>query len=266
MGWFHAAYAAGELDGLDGPDGGTCEWKPKKVQPPPCPKSLTGIETIYHMCPKSEWEEAVQEKLAYFPSTFHKDGKFTRASVFKEGLVDVANHFYKESSPKDEAWICLEVNLKFLLDLGIVVLPQPPVEEQEQQDAAAAANKEEKKDEEPTQCFQVYSGFSTIIPGLIQNIYSIKRGGCGTFLALENPKPYLSKPKKEKQQKQPSTAPKASSNIPGIGSVPDTTTKETKPGKTSAPTKAEQPTDDKKAVKKTKSGGIGKMFGMGSKK
>merc|ERR1712137_1290875 len=100
MGWFHAAYAAGELD-MDG-DGGTCAMPPKKVQVPPCPKTLTGVEVIYHMCEKPQWDEAVEERGAYFPPTFHKDGKFTRASVFKEGLIDTANHFYKDS-PGD--WI-----------------------------------------------------------------------------------------------------------------------------------------------------------------
>ena len=224
MGWFHAAYAAGELGALEGGEGGTCALPPKKVQVPPCPTTLTGVEVIFHMTEKALWEQAVKDKGAYFPPTFHKDGKFTRASVFKEGLIEVANHFYKESSPADREWICLELNLKLLLDMGIVILPQPPEE-----DNSAEDEKEEKEAEAPVQCFQVYAGITTIVPGVVTNIYPMKRGNCGTFLALENSVAYKTPREKDRESKKNQAVEKpkldAVAKIPGIGNIPAPTTK-----------------------------------------
>lgn len=232
MGWFHAAYAAGELGDLEG---GTCALPPKKVQVPPCPTTLTGVEVIYHMTEKTSWEQAVKDRGAYFPPTFHKDGKFTRASVFKEGLIDVANHFYKATSPAECDWICLELNLKLLLDMGIVILPQPP----DEIPSSAEDGKEEKQADAPVQCFQVYAGITTIVPGVVMKVYTVKRGGCGTFLSLEqHPAPYKTLKEKERErearkEKERETrkekaveAPKTDSpvKVAGIGSIPPTKT------------------------------------------
>ncbi|CAB9521709.1 Protein of unknown function (DUF952) [Seminavis robusta] len=217
MGWFHAAYAAGELDFDGGAEGGTC------------------LEVIYHLCEKAQWDQAVKDKGAYFPPTFHKDGKFTRASTFKEGLVDTANHFYKESSEGD--WICLEINLKLLLDMGIVILPQA------EQETDGEDGKEEKDDgTTPTQCLQVYSGITTIVPGVIKNIYPMKRGGCGTFLSLEDPSPFLTLQERKKKAKAAEKPKAEPTSIPGIGDIPPAKGK----------SKSEQPAEDKKREKSPK--------------
>ena len=225
---------------MDGDEGGTCAL-PKKVQVPPCPKSLTGIEKIFHLCEKSQWDEAVEERAAYFPPTFHKDGKFTRASVFKEGLIDIANHFYKSIEGE---WICLELNLKLLLDMGIVILPQEEVN-------IAEDGKEEKDDSAaPVQCFQIYSGITTVVPGLVTNIYPLNRSPCGTFKSLGDPSSFKARRHPTVKESSPKKVekPMESTKVPGVGKVP-------------AP-KQEPPTE----AKKSKSGGLGKMFGMKSKK
>lgn len=258
---------------MDG-NGASCSLsqKPKKVQVPPCPTTLTGIEVIYHMTEKAVWEAAIKEGVAYFPPTFHKDGKFTRASVFKEGLVDVANHFYKDISQGD--WICLELNLKYLLDLGIVVLPQPEEETSNQEEDA----KEEKDDTpSPVQCFQICSGIPTMPElKLVKNIYSMRRGGCGTFLALEDPKPYGLKTSKSKPSSKSrddvEKVREGVEKIPGLGSVP-------KGGTSTSKSRSEQPVEKPKKKSSSKqpvetpkrSGsfskeGLGKMFGMKTKK
>ena len=272
MGWFHAAYAAGELD-MDGNGGGTCSLpqKPKKVQVPPCPTTLTGIEVIYHMTEKAVWEAAIKEGVAYFPPTFHKDGKFTRASVFKEGLIDVANHFYKDISQGE--WICLELNLKYLLDLGIVVLPQPEEETSKGEDA-----KEEKDDTpSPVQCFQIYAGIPTMPElRLVKNIYPMKRGGCGTFLALEDPKPYGLKPKPASKNTARDDVEKVRTEVeklPGIGSVPSRSksgSNKSRPEQSAEKSKKKssnkQPVETPKRSGSFSKDGLGKMFGMKSKK
>lgn len=249
MGWFHAAYAAGEL-GFDGEEGGACSL-PKKVQVPPCPKSLTGIEMIYHMCEKRDWDEAVEERGAYFPPTFHKDGKFTRASVFKEGLVDVANHFYKSIEGE---WICLELNLKLLLDMGIVILPQ------EEQNTAEDGKEEKDDSATPVQCFQIYSGISTVVNGLVKNIYPMKRSPCGTFKGLDTCNPISFKARRHPTVKAPAQPKKvdkpaqATTKVPGVGSVPAPRAK--------SPTKKPEPPAEAKKSK----GGLSKMFGIKSSK
>lgn len=258
-------------------NGGTCSLPPKKVQVPPCPTTLTGIETIYHMTEKAVWEAAIREGVAYFPKTFHKDGKFTRASVFKEGLIEVANHFYKDISPGE--WICLELNLKYLLDMGIVVLPQP--EEESSSSKGHEDAKEEKNDSpSPVQCFQIYAGIPTMPElKLVKNIYPMKRGGCGTFLTLEDPKPYGLKPKSKSSSSKPrgdNAVEKVRADvekIPGFGSVPSGSKS------SSSKSRSEQPSDKTKKKSSSKqhveapkrSGsfskeGLGKMFGMKSKK
>jgi len=251
MGWFHAAYAAGEFDGVDVEGcGGTCSLPPKKVQVPPCPRTLTGLETIYHMCERAHWDEAVEERGAYFPPTFHKDGKFTRASVFKEGLIDTANHFYKES-PGD--WICLELNLKLMLDMGIVIIPQAEENADVDEDG-----KEEKDDADiPVQCLQVYSGISTVINGLVRKIHTMKRSPCGsgTFLALECPTAFKAKRHPTvPRESTPKTTQQDPTRVPGVGSVP---------AKSVGPKKEKKKPEQQPAaepIKKSKSG-FGRMFG-----
>jgi len=252
MGWFHAAYAAGELGDIDG---ATCSLsqKPKRAEVPPCPTTLSGVEVIYHMTPRCLWEQAIKEGVAYFPPTFHKDGKFTRASVFKEGLIDVANHFYKETSPKEVEWICLELNLKYLLNMGVVVLPQPPDD--------ASGETEEKKEEEPVQCFQIYAGIATIPSlDLVQKIYPVKRGGCGTFLELGDPQTHGkakgTKKSSSRHLERVEQVRAETEKIKGLGSVPAASKSKSTSNTTVTP----------KRSGSFSKGGIGKMFGVKSNK
>lgn len=77
------------------------------------------INTIYHMCRKSLWEECKTQAKAYFPPTFLADGKMTHATAEPERLISTANHFYTSS---EGDWICLELNRKSLEQIGIVTL------------------------------------------------------------------------------------------------------------------------------------------------
>lgn len=136
------------------PSGTTaCPLPPTSAPPPPPPEA----ESIYHLCQKSLWEEAVGEGKPYFPPTFIADGKFTRASVGKEDLVSTANTFYKNTPG---AWIVLEINCKMLYGLGIAILSQ---------DAP------ESTKTVPVKCLQVFGGISTSLPGLITNILDMER-------------------------------------------------------------------------------------------
>lgn len=141
-----------------------CPLPPTSSPPPPPPES----DSIYHLCQKSLWEEAVDAEKPYFPPTFILDGNFTRASVGKEDLVSTANTFYKNTPG---AWIVLEINCKMLYGLGIAILSQ---------DAP------ESTKTVPVKCLQVFGGISTTLPGLITNIYDMERAlpTSGEFLAL----------------------------------------------------------------------------------
>jgi hypothetical protein len=147
------------------PSGTTaCPLPPTSSPPPPPPEA----ESIYHLCQKSLWEEAVEAGKPYFPPTFIVDGKFTRASVGKEDLVSTANTFYK-STPG--AWIVLEINCKMLYGLGVAILSQ---------DAP------ESTKTVPVKCLQVFGGISTTLPGLITNVYDVERvfPASGRFVSI----------------------------------------------------------------------------------
>ena len=77
------------------------------------------INTIYHMCQKSMWDDCKAQSKAYFPPTFVADGKMTHATAVPERLISTANHFYT-SSVGD--WICLELDRGELEKLGIVTI------------------------------------------------------------------------------------------------------------------------------------------------
>ncbi|KAG7352737.1 hypothetical protein IV203_008785 [Nitzschia inconspicua] len=94
-----------------------CPLPPSSLPPPPPPDA----QYIYHLCQKAKWDEAVRNNLPYFPPTYMKDGKFTRASVYKEDIVTVANQYYKDTPGK---WIVLELDCKLLYSLGIPILAQ----------------------------------------------------------------------------------------------------------------------------------------------
>jgi hypothetical protein len=149
------------------PSGNTACRLPEDATPPPPPPD---VDYIYHLCQKSKWMEAKARKQPYFPPTFIADGKFTRMTVHKGDLVNTANEYYK-SVPGD--WIVLEISCATLYSLGIAILAQ---------DAP-----ESKGEKQPVKCLQVFGGISTALPGLVANVYRMKRNGAGTFTAILEP-------------------------------------------------------------------------------
>ena len=166
------------------PSGTTsCPLPPTSAPPPPPPEA----KSIYHLCQKSKWEEAKASGEPYFPPTFIADGKFTRATVNKSDLVSTANLFYKDAPGM---WIVLEIDCKTLYALGIAILAQEAPESTK---------------DEPVKCLQLFGGISTTLPGLISNIYEMKRdNSSGEFLAVKDAPPIVNKKVNEKVgKKQP---------------------------------------------------------------
>jgi hypothetical protein len=144
-----------------------CPLPPSSLPPPPPPD----VQYIYHLCQKSKWEQAVKDHLPYFPPTYMKDGKFTRASVYKEDMVSVANQYYQNTPGK---WIVLELDCKLLYSLGIPILAQEAPE---------------STLEAPVKCLQIFGGISTSLP-LVHRIYPMFRKSVnGEFLKLLEPVP-----------------------------------------------------------------------------
>lgn len=155
---------------------------PADSSPPPPPPD---VDSIYHLCQKSFWEQAVKKKQPYFPPTYMKDGKFTRATVFQTDLVATANQFYKDH-PGD--WIVLELDCQILYGLGIPILAQ---------DAPESTPKQ------PVKCVQVFGGLSTTLPGLVKKIFTMQRASDGTFLKLvDNNKDLKEGQGEEKRKKE----------------------------------------------------------------
>jgi hypothetical protein len=146
-----------------------CPLPTSSLPPPPPPE----VEFIYHLCQQSKWDQAVNKKLPYFPPTYMKDGKFTRASVDKEDMMSVANHYYKETPGK---WIVLEIDCKMLYSLGIPILAQEAPE---------------SVLEAPVKCLQIYGGISTSLP-VVHRVYPVFRNRLdGEFLKLLEPGPSM---------------------------------------------------------------------------
>jgi hypothetical protein len=143
-----------------------CPLPISSLPPPPPPN----VQFIYHLCQQSKWDEAVQEKLPYFPPTYMKDGKFTRASLDKGDMVNVANQYYQQIPGR---WIVLEIDCKMLYSLGIPILAQimtpPPLHILER----------------PVKCLQIFGGISTSQP-LVHKVYPLLRNNpsSGEFLQL----------------------------------------------------------------------------------
>jgi hypothetical protein len=159
---------------------------PADSPPPPPPPD---VESIFHLCQKSIWDDAVRTQQPYFPPTYMNDGKFTRATLHKKDLVSAANEYYKESPGE---WIVIEIDCKLLFSLGIPILAQ---------DAPESTTKQ------PVKCLQVFGGISTTLPGLIQKTYEMKRDKDGSFLKVLDPPE--EEEKKEDVSPSPSTEGKA---------------------------------------------------------
>ena len=55
------------------------------------------MEHIYHMCIEKNFDEQTAEsENCYYPPTYNMDG-FIHATADPQLLIEVANHFYKES-------------------------------------------------------------------------------------------------------------------------------------------------------------------------
>ena len=142
---------------------------PADSPPPPPPPD---VASIFHLCQKSLWDEAVRQHQPYFPPTYMKDGKFTRATVHKKDLVSAANQYY-QNTPGE--WMVIEIDCTMLFGLGIPILAQ---------DAPESTSKQQ-----PVKCLQVFGGISTTLPGLIKQTYKMKRRTDGSFVkVLEPPK------------------------------------------------------------------------------
>jgi hypothetical protein len=158
--------------------------------PPPPPLVLAppkDHEHVYHLCRKQDWEDAKESQTPYFPRTFLEDGKFTRASFYLDDIADVANEYYCKTSPPEEDWIVLEINVQFLYHgLGIPVLANQSGEADA--NANVNVNAEVNADADPLGYLQVFGGVSThpnILESLIASVYSMKRRDVdGKFIGM----------------------------------------------------------------------------------
>lgn len=134
-------------------------------------------DTLYHMCNKSLWEEAVSSEKAYYPPTFVADGYFTHATAVPERLLVTANHFYT-SSVGD--WICVQLSACALRDkCGIVTKFEEP---------KPVGDSDVSNDWTQSQwvCPHIFGGIPVTVDGIVTAIYPIKRDVTdGTFLSIE---------------------------------------------------------------------------------
>ena len=158
--------------------GNTACLLPADSSPPHPPPD---VASIFHLCQKTLWDDAVRHQRPYFPPTYMNDGKFTRATVHKKDLVSAANQYY-QSTPGE--WIVIEIDCQMLFQMGIPILSQ---------DAPESTSKQ------PVKCLQVFGGISTTLPGLIQQTYKMKRSKDGTFLKVVEP------PKEEEKKEDVTT-------------------------------------------------------------
>jgi uncharacterized protein (DUF952 family)/mannose-6-phosphate isomerase-like protein (cupin superfamily) len=131
------------------------------------------IETLYHMCQVSLWDEAKAAGKAYFPPTFVADGMFTHATAVPQRLITTANHFYTAT---EGDWICLELSRSALFKLGIDTIFE---------EAKPVGETDVSNTWDTWVCPHVYGGFPTHMDGIVTNTYPMKRSEDGTFLLIE---------------------------------------------------------------------------------
>lgn len=129
-------------------------------------------EVLYHMCQKSLWQEAVDNKTAYFPPTFKEDGMFTHATAVPERLITTANHFYTFTKGD---WICLQLSRKALYQVGI-----DTVFEQAKPVGETGVGEEWGL----WVCPHIYGGIPTTIDGIVTETFEMKREADGTFVCI----------------------------------------------------------------------------------
>ena len=96
--------------------------KPDSKAPACTAANKEQLDTLYHMCVKTDWEAAKANGEAYYPPTFEQDGNYTHATAVAERLIQTANHFYQESVGD---WICLRMSRSALKKCGIVTTDEP---------------------------------------------------------------------------------------------------------------------------------------------
>jgi uncharacterized protein (DUF952 family)/mannose-6-phosphate isomerase-like protein (cupin superfamily) len=131
-------------------------------------------DTVYHMCPKLAWDEAVRSGNAYFPPTFEQDGGFTHATAVPERLLTTANHFYTKSTGE---WICLALSQAALRRIGIVTRFEAPM--------AVGSVSTNQNNGDGMECPHIYGGIPTLATfGVVQSIRPMTRGATGEFLSI----------------------------------------------------------------------------------
>ena len=135
------------------------------------------IQTIYHMCKKSHYDNSISNQTAYFPPTFIQDGRFTHASYAPATLLNTANHFYSATSPADEQWICLEIDRDVLeKKFGIVTLFEC---------AKAVGDIDTDEDWRGLVFPHIFGGIPAHVEGVVTNTYNMVRSKDGIFLTID---------------------------------------------------------------------------------
>ena len=150
---------------------------------PPAPPE--DHQLVYHLCRKQDWEDAKESQRPYFPRTFLRDGKFTRASLYLDDIAYVANEYYSKASSPDEKWIVLEIDVQFLYHgLGIAVLAAIAPESVDKNSSGGG----DRESSNTVQCLQIFGGISThpsIANSLVKSVYSMKRRDVdGKFIGM----------------------------------------------------------------------------------
>ena len=122
---------------------------------------------IFHLCQKKHWLKAIQAKEPYFPPTFWKDGRFTRASCEAVSLPQTANHYYQQIKGD---WLCLEIDPTLLRQMGMPIVAQ---------------RAPESSIDDPVECLKVYGGIPTVHANVILEVYAMQRETNGRFYGMK---------------------------------------------------------------------------------
>jgi uncharacterized protein (DUF952 family)/mannose-6-phosphate isomerase-like protein (cupin superfamily) len=129
---------------------------------------------VYHMCQQSLWEKAVESGKAYFPPTFQQDGFFTHATAVPARLLETANHFYTAT---EGFWICLELSVERLQDIGIMTLFEEP---KPVGDQTVSDNWQTNHMAFP----HIYGGIPVSVDGIVSKTFDMKRDAAGNFVSI----------------------------------------------------------------------------------
>jgi uncharacterized protein (DUF952 family) len=171
---FHTADQSGELSSCGVSSSSTMPSRPTKDDDD---DDAHHPDTLYHMCNKSLWEDAVARGKAYFPPTFVADGNFTHATAVPDRLLVTANHFYT-SSVGD--WICLQLSATALKDkCGIITIFEEPK-------PVGEADVSNDWTQSQWICPHIFGGIPVTVEGIVTAVYPIIRDEAdGRFLSIE---------------------------------------------------------------------------------